>query len=85
LTRQSARIDRAPVERLLELGMTSTLAWILTDNPGRRFYEALRGSAVRERKLTIGGRDVKTIGYGWPDVHALVNAERARRHRDASA
>lgn len=66
-------------ERMLEVGMTSMLVWVLADDPGRRFYEALGGSVVRERQLSIGGRELTAVGYDWPDLRAFVVGEGARR------
>ncbi|MBA2665592.1 MAG: GNAT family N-acetyltransferase [Trueperaceae bacterium] len=68
----------ACVERFLERGLSSMLVWVFADNPGRLFYESLGGTAVREKKLVVGGRELLAIGYGWRDLQALLQDERRR-------
>ncbi|HEY7294275.1 MAG TPA: GNAT family N-acetyltransferase [Dehalococcoidia bacterium] len=62
----------ALVQRLRERGARELLLWVLAENqPARRFYEALGGTVVRERSITIGGADLAEIAYGWTDLEAL--------------
>lgn len=68
----------ACVERMPSVGMTSMPVWVLAENPARTFYEAQGGSVVRERTLTIGGRDATAVAYAWSDLQAFATAERAR-------
>jgi hypothetical protein len=50
------------------------LAWALTDNPARRFYEALGGVEVRRKMQRIGGATLEEVAYGWPHIRALAPA-----------
>ncbi len=50
---------------LRERGYTNMLIWVLADNPARNFYAALGGQPVREKTVTIGGKALREIGYGW--------------------
>jgi len=55
-------------------GMTSLLIWVLRENKiGRRFYERLGGTPVREKPLEEfpGAEDHIEIGYGWRDTRPL--------------
>ena len=44
------------------------LLWVLAENPSRGFYEALGGAEVRQQTITIGGRELVEIAYGWRDI-----------------
>ena len=59
------------VERLLTLELTSMLIWVLTENPARRFYEALGGELVRTGSYEIKGVELKQVAYGWLDITHL--------------
>ncbi len=52
------------------------LVWVLADNPMRRFYEALGGRLLREKKVEIGGVALDEVAYGWRDTAALRGVER---------
>lgn len=53
-------------------GLRSLLVWALVDNPYRGFYAALGGELVLEREITIEGQALTEVGYGWPDIQALI-------------
>jgi GNAT superfamily N-acetyltransferase len=63
---------RAVASRLAERGMRSMLVWVLADNPSRRFYEALGGTRAGEESITIGGRALVEVAYGWLDTSVLL-------------
>src|SRR5260370_1579225 len=73
---QRLGIGRGLVEaiasRLAQVGMTSMLIWVLTENPARRFYEALGGSAAASQLVIIGGVSYEETGYGWANIHVLL-------------
>ena len=56
---------------LLNKGLSSMLVWVLADNPSCRFYESLGGKVVRERTISIGGKELAELGYGWRDLSTL--------------
>lgn len=68
---------QACAQRLQEQGLRSVLIWVLADNPSRSFYERLGGRPVREQEIEIGGAQLREVGYGWPDIRALLDAESA--------
>ena len=71
------RLTLAVVEGLLEAGLGSLLVWVLAKNhPARRFYEALGGQPVAERRIEIGGTVLAEVGYGWTDVATLATTLR---------
>jgi ribosomal protein S18 acetylase RimI-like enzyme len=65
------RLARAVADRLAAAGLRAMLVWVLADNPMRRFYEALGGRLLRERKIEIGGVALDEVAYGWQDTAAL--------------
>jgi hypothetical protein len=48
------------------------LVWVLAENPSRRFYGRLGGRPVYEKTVIIGGVPLLEVGYGWQDVHTLI-------------
>lgn len=58
-------------ERLGRLGINSMLVWVLVDNPACQFYAALGGKIVHEKELTIGGKPLIEVAYGWVDTGNL--------------
>ena len=63
----------AAFRALIEAGMTSTLIWVLADNPARFFYEAMGGRRIAERDERLWGTMLHEAAYGWPDLgDALV-------------
>lgn len=66
------RLMIAVVTRLIEAGLPSLLLWVLADNPARRFYEALGGQLVYEKTVTIGGAQLREVGYGWREARVII-------------
>ncbi len=64
----------ALAERLVREGLSSILVWVLTENPACRFYEALGGAFVRNRKRRVGGVDLDHVAYGWKEARLLVES-----------
>ena len=67
------RLFRAVAERLARLGFRSMMVWVLEENPACRFYEALGGARLRVEGIERGGRALKKVAYGWPDIGALCD------------
>ena len=70
------RLARAVADRLAAAGLRAMLVWVLADNPMRRFYEALGGRPLREKKVEIDGVALDEVAYGWPDTAALRDVGR---------
>lgn len=64
-------LTRIAVDHLATAGIHSLLVWVLAANPYRRFYEKLGGNLLRQERLNIGGRQLESIAYGWPETRAL--------------
>ena len=63
----------AAVERLLERHHSSLVIWVFEANgPARRFYEALGGQVVGQRKFQIRGFTIDEVAYGWKDLRSLA-------------
>jgi ribosomal protein S18 acetylase RimI-like enzyme len=65
------QLTQAVARRLLKAGISSMLVWVLADNPGRAFYEALGGTYLSEKKITIGEKELVEVAYGWRDIRVL--------------
>jgi GNAT superfamily N-acetyltransferase len=51
---------------LLAQGYERMVIYVLRDNhPARRFYEAIGGTAAREKQVEIGGAPLAEVGYGY--------------------
>ena len=58
----------AVVASFIGHGIRSMLVWVLADNPACRFYEALGGSRIEVKRVTIGGAELDEVAYGWTDI-----------------
>jgi len=60
---------------LARRGFHSLVIWVLKDNPACRFYVALGGKFLAEKMITIGGKQLPEVAYGWscldPFTHHL--------------
>ena len=66
------RLVSALAEALSALGFSSMLLWVLEDNPAARsFYVSLGGEELGRKTITIGGRDLTEVSYGWRDIESL--------------
>ena len=62
------RLLLALFARLVAQGCDSAIVWVLQDNPARFFYERLGGNLVWRKTFTVGGKNIRAIGYGWRDL-----------------
>jgi len=67
-----SRLVYAAATYLRDVGMPSLIIWALAANPNRGFYVALGGVAAYEQTITIGEAALREIGFGWPDINALI-------------
>lgn len=66
------RLVSALAEALSAQGFSSMLLWVLEDNPtARSFYVSLGGEELGRKTITIGGRDLTEVSYGWRDIESL--------------
>jgi ribosomal protein S18 acetylase RimI-like enzyme len=69
---------RAAALRMRERGLRSAAVWVLSTNqPARRFYEALGGVPIAERSERQGDATLVEIAYGWDDLDSLVGSSTA--------
>lgn len=66
------QLMQAAVRDLAGRGFNWVIAWVLADNPSRRFYEKLGGERVRTRDITRSGRQLKEFGYGWKNLDSIL-------------
>jgi GNAT superfamily N-acetyltransferase len=56
-------------------GATAMIVWVIAGNKtARAFYEALGGELIHEQPFTWDGMDLVEAGYGFRDLHTLVEA-----------
>lgn len=65
---------------LADEGFARMLLWTFEDNaPAQRFYEALGGRLLPDRRtIERGGADLSLVAYGWDDLAQLVKTLEAR-------
>lgn len=67
------RLVSAVARELRADGFCSMLVWALRDAPGAcRFYESLGGELVGSGTVTIGGKDLAEVCYGWRNIADLA-------------
>lgn len=59
---------------LLTQGHQSMLIWVLSENPTRKFYEAMGGEATTTKIVEFGGKPLEEISYGWSDLKAFLES-----------
>ena len=60
------------VKNLIQLGYDSMLVWVLAQNPACGFYEALGGQVITEKSVTMGGKALIEVAYGWENISQLI-------------
>ena len=68
------RLLIALFRRLVAVGRSSAIVWVLRDNPSRFFYERLGGRLVRHKTLGFAGSAIEAVAYGWSDLPGLLAA-----------
>src|SRR5438876_12133370 len=68
------RLLIALFRRLVAVGRSSAILWVLRDNPSRFFYERLGARLVRHKTLAVAASTVEAIAYGWSDLPGLLAA-----------
>jgi ribosomal protein S18 acetylase RimI-like enzyme len=68
------RLLIALFRRLVAVGRSSAIVWVLRDNPSRFFYERLGARQVRHKTLGFAGSAIEAVGYGWSDLPGLLAA-----------
>jgi GNAT superfamily N-acetyltransferase len=63
---------QASVKDLLLNQFSSMLIWALTANPACKFYEAMGGKQLREKKVEIGRQKLMEVAFGWMDIHNII-------------
>jgi GNAT superfamily N-acetyltransferase len=64
----------ATSRKLLQLGFTSLILWVLAENtPGRRFYEKSGGTLVGEDEYLRWDRIHQLVAYGWNSLDTVLD------------
>lgn len=56
------------VTHYLSQDIQSMMLWTLYDNKSKHFYEKLGGVLIKERTIDRGGKDLRSIAYGWRNI-----------------
>ena len=59
-------------KRLKREGYQSMMLWVLADNPTRGFYEAMGGSASKQKDIDIGGDTLVEVAHEWERIDNLI-------------
>ena len=63
------RLFNAAVKKLISLGFTSLILWVLAQNePSRNFYRNLGGKEVGELDYLRWDKTYQLVAYGWDDL-----------------
>ena len=48
------------------------IIWALEENSNHLFYQSLGGQIVASKHISIYGKVLKEIGYGWDNINDLL-------------
>ena len=48
------------------------IIWALKENANRLFYESLGGQIVATKNISICGKELLEVGYGWSSIRDLI-------------
>lgn len=67
---QNKGIGKALFQKAVEKlkSLNSMLVWVLQENKYSIFYKSMGGKIVSSRTVSIGGKDLKELAYGWDDL-----------------
>ncbi|MDR6755089.1 GNAT superfamily N-acetyltransferase [Mycoplana sp. BE70] len=66
---------RAVARRMVEGGTVTLIAWVLSTNPNRAFYERLGATPVETSIIGLGGHRYEQVAYVWRDLHLLISRD----------
>jgi ribosomal protein S18 acetylase RimI-like enzyme len=68
------RLFNAAAEKLILLGFTSLILWVLEQNePSRNFYRKLGGKEVGELDYLRWDKTYQLVAYGWDDLDSIAS------------
>lgn len=53
------------IANLSRAGYSAVMLWVLAENPATGFYERAGGQPIGERALTMAGKEIREVAYGW--------------------
>ena len=65
------KLVSALAAQLNHFGIYSMLAWVLVQNPYRRFYTKLNGMYLRNNRMRFAGEVIDVAAYGWLDTSLI--------------
>ena len=60
------------VELLAAKKYKNIIIWALEQNANRTFYESLGGQLVASKTISIYGKELMEVGYGWNNIKDLL-------------
>jgi ribosomal protein S18 acetylase RimI-like enzyme len=57
---------------LLNRGVASMMVWVFEGYRAASLYERLGGKVVGRREVTLGGKRLSDIAYGWKDLNVII-------------
>lgn len=62
------------IQNLIEKKYENIIIWALQDNPYRAFYQSLGGIQVSSKEITVSGKALTEVAYGWHDIYDLLKS-----------
>lgn|SRR5512140_2937241 len=59
---------------LLQWHLPNMIAWVLSSNTARQWFEVQGGHYLREREVEFGGEKLWEAAYGWDELQRLAEA-----------
>ncbi len=63
------RLMQEAARLLLEMGYSSMMLWVLTDNPSRYFYEKMGGKFHSRKQIKIAAQTLDEDAFVWSDLN----------------
>ena len=59
-------------KKLESEGYQSMMLWVLADNPACKFYEAMGGTATRQKDIDIKQNTLIEVAYEWQQLDVIA-------------
>ncbi|MDP5275470.1 GNAT family N-acetyltransferase [Chengkuizengella axinellae] len=70
---------RPILKDLITMNIDTMLIWVLKENNSRLFYESVGGRVVREKTISISGKALQEVAYGYEDIKKLLESLKMTR------
>ena len=71
-----SRLFWAVARELERAGHAGMYVWVLEDNASQGFYQHMEGCRVSTAEIELGGKLLREVSYGWPDLGVSLGRRR---------